>query len=164
MKKLILYWGVLALAGYVIACNQAETTFSPGPADARIAGTWRLYERRFPKDSLYRVRIDTLVQTRDTLFFTVRRYPASSMQTLTFGSDGKLSASGSEMTYYYPIQYFRLDSTFYGLALNLFITTNRSTQAFRQTIRFRRDTLLVLPQCSQGLCDEGYYLKFLRMR
>ena len=111
-----------------------------------------------------RDRIDTLVQTRDTLFYATQRYSGRTPQTLRLNADGTLSAEGTEMTYYAPIRYFRLDSTFYGLGLNLFITTNGATRSFRQTIEFRRDTLLVLPQCAQGSCDRNYYLKFLRVR
>ncbi len=144
-------------------CKDTGSTFSPGAVDTRIAGTWRLVERRFLRDSTYSVRIDTLNTTRDTSYYALRRYPTNPPQTLTFGPDGSLSANGPDMTYYYPIRYFHVDSTYEsGLGVNLFISTNRANIAFRQTIQFRQDTLVVLPRCLQRDCDLGYYLKFLR--
>ena len=165
MQKRCFFVGVLAVAGWLVNCKGTDSTFSPGPGDARVTGTWQLVERRFLRDSTYSVRIDTLNTTRDTTYYALRRYPANQPQTLTFGADGSLNASGSEMTYYYPIRYFRVDSTAdNGLGMNLFISTNRANVAFRQTIEFRRDTLVVLPRCVLRECDSGYYLKFVRAR
>lgn len=164
--------------------------FSPGPADSRITGTWRLLERRYAIDSIY-YRIDSVFvkgsfkidsvlvngsYKKDTVFTkdrfvkdsikvtksidTTRRYAVVPAQTLTFGTDGKLSATGTEMTYYAPIRYFRVDSTSQdGLGINLFITTNRATVPFRQGVAFRGDTLLLLPRC-----ERPCYSKFLRAR
>lgn len=161
-----LFIELLAVIGLLIGCQDPDSAFSPGTGDPRITGTWQLVERRFLRDSTYSVRIDTLNTTRDTTYYALRRYPANPPQTLTFGADGSLSASGSEMTYYYPIRYFRVDSTAdNGLSINLFISTNRANIAFQQTIEFRRDTLVVLPRCLlRDNCDLGYYLKFARVR
>lgn len=152
----------LVTTGLLVGCKDANQGFLPGAGDPRIVGTWQLYERRFPKDSTYSVRQDTTVIIRDTSYYTTKRYPVTPPQTLTFGSDGNLSASGSEMTYYYPIRYFRVDSTLrdsLGLALNLYITTNRANIPFRQQVEFSRDTLVLRQRCEQPC-----YLKFLRAR
>lgn len=154
----------LTVAGSSSGCKDADQAFSPGAGDPRIVGTWRLTERRFPKDSTYSIRRDSTVIIRDTSYYVTRRYPVAPPQTLTFGSDGKLSANGSEMTYYYPIRYFRVDSTVrdtLGLSLNLYITTNRANVPFRQRVAFLQDTLALYQGCPG---KEPCYLKFLRVR
>ncbi|QJW92455.1 hypothetical protein HNV11_22340 [Spirosoma taeanense] len=156
---------LLVLAGFLVTCKDTAPVFSPGASDPRVTGTWQLVERRFLKDSLYTIRQDTTTITRDTSFFVTRRYAPASPQTLTFATDGKLSAYGTEMTYYYPINYFRVDSTFDGLGVDLFITTNRATVPFRQGVAFQGDTLVLLPKCyRRDQCDPEHYLKFIRVR
>lgn len=150
---------VLVLIGIILGCKDTGLTFSPGAGDPRMVGTWRLVERRFPRDSSYSVKVDTITIRRDTSFYATKRYPATPTQTLIFGSDGSLNASGSEMTYYYPVKYFRVDSTYEGLGVNLFISTNRANVPFRQNLEFRRDTLLLLPRCEQPC-----YLKLVRVK
>ena len=151
---------LLIVSGFFTGCQDPNQNFSPGAGDPRIVGTWRLYERRFPNDSTYSIRRDSTAIIRDTSYYVAKRYPVSPPQTLTFGSDGKLSASGSEMTYYYPIRYFRVDSTFQdSLGVSLFINTNRANVPFRQRVVFVRDTLVLRQRCS-----EPCYLKFLRVR
>lgn len=143
--------------GMLLSCNSPET-ISTGPADGRVAGTWRLVERRYLKDSLYTVKIDTIVQTRDTSYLTVRRYAATPAQTLTFASDGTLSASGSEMSYYFPMHSFRVDTSYPdSLFMNFYITSNRATTFSRQQLRFRNDTMLFVP-------SNEAYSKFLKVR
>jgi hypothetical protein len=151
------------LLGLVISltcCKDPSMSFSTGAADSRIAGSWRLIERRYPKDSIISYVInDTTILRRDTSFYTTRRYPATPLQTLTFNTDGTLSANGSEMTYYYSIRHFNIDATYPdSLALRLYINTNQANIPFRQHIAFRQDTLLILPGC-EGYC----FLKFLRV-
>ena len=166
MKNVFLYYlALIALSACIISCKDNQGEFLPGPADPRIAGSWQLLERRFIKDSTYSVRVDTITTTRDTSFYTVNRYTPINRQTLTFSPDGRLSASGSEMTYYYPIKYFRVDSTSLdGLLVTFFISTNRASVPFREKVEFRKDTLVLLPRFVEGVVDEGYYLKFLRAR
>ena len=150
----------LSIALAFSGCKDANQGFSPGPGDPRIVGTWRLYERRFPKDSTYSVRRDTITTTRDTSYYVTKRYPATPPQTLTFQSDGSLSASGAEMTYYYPIRHFRVESTFQdSLGVNLYINKNNANVPFRQQVAFLNDTLVLKQRC-----DQPCYLKFLRMR
>jgi hypothetical protein len=150
----------LAIAWVASACKDANQNFSPGPGDPRIVGTWRLYERRFPKDSIYTVRRDTITSTRDTSYYVTKRYSAIPPQTLTFQSDGSLSASGTEMTYYYPIRHFRVDSTFQdSLGVNLYINTNQANVSLRQRIVFLNDTLVLKQRC-----DQPCYLKLVQMR
>lgn len=170
----------LAAAGFVTGCKDTSPTFSPGAGDSRIVGTWQLHERRFPKDSTYRVpayatrpdtvitnqdtvyttRPDTLSVLRDTSFYVTRRYAGLRPQTLTFDSDGNLSTDGSEMTYYTPIRQFRVDSTVdEGLGINLFINTNGANVSFRQKVSFVRDTLILSQRC-----DQPCYLKLVRLR
>ena len=166
MKKHILFvTAYLSLAGLLTACRDTGSDFSPGAGDPRITGTWQLYERRFLRDSSYTVRVDTVNVIRDTTYYSLKRYSSLSPQTLAFGTDGQLTANGSDMTYYYPIRRFRLDSTTVdGLVVNLFINTNRANVPFRQKVEFRRDTLVLLPRFVEGQLDEGYYLKLLRVR
>ena len=161
MKNRVFLVGLLlVVAGFCIGCQDANQAFSPGAGDSRIVGTWQLYERRFPKDSTYSVKRDTVTTIRDTSYYVTKRYPIAPPQTITFNPDGSLSASGSEMTYYYPIRYFRVDSTFRdSLSVDLYITSNRANVPFRQQVKFSRDTLLL-----QQRCSEPCYLKFLRMR
>lgn len=157
---------LLVLAGFLTSCKDTSPEFSPGASDPRIRGTWQLYERRFIKDSIYSVRIDTVVTTRDTSFYSLKRYTSAIPQRLSFGDDGKLTAVGSEMTYYKAIQYFRVDSTpSYGLAINLFVSTNGANVPFREGLEFRQDTLVLKPQYIEGLpWNKGYYLKLVRAR
>lgn len=142
----------------------------------RLAGTWQLYERRFPKDSSYTLRVkrdslaivrdtskiksDSLYIRRDTSFYTNKRYSAAPPQTLTFSADGSLSGSGTEMTYYAPIKNYLVDKTYPdSLSVNFYISTNRARVAFQQGLEFRQDTLVLLPHC-----DQPCYSKLLRVR
>lgn len=183
----------LLLASLLIDCKDTSPGFSSGAGDPRIVGTWRLVERRFPIDSVYlridsffvkgSTRIDSMLVNgqykRDTIITkdgykkdtirasksidTTRRYAATPPQLLLFAADGKLSASGSEMTYYYPFGYFRVDSADVDgvrtLGINLFITTNGATVPSRQGVRFGRDTLTFLPRCDR---PQRCYSKFVR--
>ena len=190
MKKLVYLSVALLLAGILVRCQDNTAGFSPGVSDPRIIGTWRLVERLYQSDSAYyRIdsvfvkggyKVDSAlingVYIRDSVFVkdryvkdsirvtktidTTQRYSTFSPQTITFSSDGKLSASGSEMTYYAPIKYFRVDSTSQdSLGINLYITTNRATVPFRQGVAFRADTLLLLPRC-----ERYCYSLFVRTR
>jgi hypothetical protein len=152
---------LLGLVMGLTYCKDPSMSFSTGAADTRIAGSWRLIERRFPKDSIISYVInDTTTLRRDTSFYVTRRYPATPLQTLTFNTDGTLSANGSEMTYYYPIRHFSIDATYPdSLSLRLYINTNQANVVFRQPIAFRQDTLLIRP-----VCEDYCYLKFLRVR
>lgn len=156
----------LVLTGFLTCCKNTSAEFSPGASDPRIRGVWHLYERRFIKDSVYSVKIDTVVTTRDTSFYSLKRYSSTNPQSLSFGDDGKLTAVGNEMTYYKSIQYFRVDSTpLYRLAINLFVSTNGANVPFREGLEFRQDTLVLKPQYIEGLpWNEGYYLKLVRVR
>lgn len=179
-KPAFLLIALLAATRIFTGCKDSTTAFSPGAGDSRIVGTWQLHERRFPKDSTYRVpaystRPDTIITNRDTLyttrpdtlsvlrdtsFYVTRRYAGLRPQTLTFDSNGNLSTSGSEMTYYTPIRQFRVDSTFdEGLGVNLYINTNGANVSFRQKVSFVRDTLILSQRC-----DQPCYLKLLRIR
>lgn len=189
MKKVLYLSLSLLLTTLLIECKETNE-FSPGASDARITGTWRLIERRYPinKDSLVidsffvkeHYRIDSTFQNgqyikdtilvkdgyqKDTLKITksvdtTRTYSANPAQTLTFSVDGKLSTNGTEMSYYYPIKYFRVDSTSSdGLGINLFITTNRATVPFRQGVAFQGDVLMLLPRC-----DRPCFSKFIRVK
>ena len=189
MKKVLYLSLSLLLVTLLIACKETNN-FSPGASDSRITGTWRIVERRYPvnKDSLLidsvfvqqhyeidstfkngqYVKDSVLVKDgyrKDTLKITksvdsTRLYSASQPQTLTFEADGKLSANGSEMSYYFPIKYFRVDTTYPdSLFLSLYVTTNRANVFFQQGLKFKADTLLLLPRCER-LC----YSKFVRVK
>ncbi|GAB3941834.1 hypothetical protein GCM10028805_05630 [Spirosoma harenae] len=190
MKKVVYLSLTLLLTTLLIECKEATTDFSPGVGDSRITGTWRLVERLFPVDvrddlidSVFvpaHYKIDsTLVNgqyIKDTVFVkdgyvkdtiivvksidVLRKYSASIPQTLTFGADGKLGASGDTMSYYYPIKYYKVDTTYPdSLGINFYITTNRATVYFKQGLKFKGDTLLFLPRC-----ERNCYSKFVRAR
>lgn len=190
MNKGVYLSFVLLLTSLLINCKDTTAEFSPGLGDQRVTGTWRLVERLYPVDSVYlridsvfikgRYKVDsTLVNgqyVKDSVFIkdrfvkdsirvtksidSTRKYAVAPPQTITFGTDGKLSATGTEMTYYAPIRYFRVDSTIQGgLGINLFITTNRATVPFRLGVSFQADTLVFLPRC-----ERPCYSKFVRVR
>ncbi|GAB4036609.1 hypothetical protein [Spirosoma jeollabukense] len=177
MKKVLYLSLALFLASLLITCKEKNADFSPGTVDSRLTGSWQLYERRFSKDSIlysyvqqkdstrnkdsiYVVTIDTIRVSRDTSFYTTKRYPSAPPQTLTFGTDGTLSRNGTEMTYYAPIKYYRIDPTYPdNLFINFFISTNRANVPFLQGLEFKKDTLLLKP-----FCEQYCYSKFLRVR
>ena len=190
MKKVIYLSFSLLLTTLLLACKEADTGFSPGAGDTRITGTWRLVERLFQVnvnttayDSVFvkgYYKIDsTLVNgqyikdsvfvknhdVRDVIqitksFDVISRYPSSRPQTLTFNTDGKLSADGDSMSYYFPIKYYRVDTTYPdSLGINFYIYTNRANVYFQQGLRFKGDTLLFLPRC-----ERPCYSKFVRAR
>ena len=184
MKKVFSLAVSLLLVTLFVTCKENTAEFSPGAGDARITGTWQLVERKFPvnvdsmvtdsflvqahyeidsitKDSVYKPDYykKTVVKLTRSVDSTLR-YPAAPPQTLTFGTDGKLSANGSEMSYYFPIHYFRVDSTIQdGLGVNLYINTNRATVPFRISLSFQGDNLLLLPRC-----ERSCYSKFVRVK
>ncbi|GAB3980664.1 hypothetical protein GCM10028806_48710 [Spirosoma terrae] len=103
------------------------------------------------------------IEAGNTLIFDKKKElleVVQGQQTLSFSADGKLTAEGNEMSYYNPIKYYRVDSTYQeGLGVNLYISTNRANQYFRQGIAFDGDMLVLKPKC-EGNC----YLKFSRVR
>jgi hypothetical protein len=190
VKKAFYLSLTLLLASLLIECKDTTASFSPGPGDPRITGTWQLVERYFSKDSTKSVLtivpvsrhdtilvtvgnqvvkrdtlipgIDTVFVRRDTSFYSTQRYPATPPQTLTFGTDGKLTASGSQMTYYNPIRYFRVDNTYPdSLFINFFINTNQATVAFQQRLLVQQDVLMLLSNCNQAT---PCYSKFMRVQ
>lgn len=189
MKKVVYLSLTLLLASLLIQCKDTTSSFSPGTADERITGTWQLVERRFQKDSLQLIDKDTTVVVRDTssvlingvlvkrdtlistrqvtrttrnlTIDTILRFPTTPPQTLTFNTDGKLSATGSQMTYYSPIKYFRIDKTRPdSLLVDFFISTNGATVPFRQGLSIQQDVLMLKPNCGGVPC----YSKFTRVK
>ena len=175
-KTLPLLSLTLLLTGLFPACTNRNAEFPPGPTDARLTGTWQLYERRFSKDSTYTIRIkrdslaivrdtsriksDSIYLRRDTTFYTTRRYSGAVPQTLSLDTDGKLTYAGTEMTYYAPYQHYRLDKAYPdSLLIDLIIYTNGANITVRQGLEFRRDTLVLKPRC-----DQPCYSKLLRTR
>ena len=175
-KPLLSLLLLLLLAGLFPACTNKKADLPPGPTDARLTGTWQLYERRFSKDSTYTIRIkrdslaiaqdtsriksDSIYLRRDTTFYTTRRYPSAVPQTISLDTDGKLTHAGTEMTYYAPYQHYRLDKTYPdSLLIDLIIYTNGANIAVRQGLEFRQDTLVLKPRC-----DQPCYSKLLRLR
>lgn len=190
MKNVLYLSFALLLACLLIECKDKTASFNPGPGDTRITGTWQLAERYFLKDSVKSVltvnlvtrrdtistvvgnqivkrdtlitQNDTVFIRRDTSFYTIQRYPTRPPQTLTFGSDGSLSASGTEMTYYNPIKYFRVDTTYPdSLSINFFINTNGATVPFKQRLVVQQDMLMLLTNCNQAA---PCYSKFVRAK
>ncbi|MBD2703623.1 hypothetical protein IC229_23465 [Spirosoma sp. BT702] len=144
---------------------QTINTITRSPADTTVkviggSGTTVKWDTVVTNGVTTYTRRDTLYVRRDTSYYTTRRYPTSQPQTLTFDASGQLSASGPEMTYYNPIKYYRIDKTFPdSLSIDFFIYTNRANVPFRQGLAFRKDTLVLQPQCEQRC-----YSKFIRVR
>ncbi len=188
MKNVVYLSLTLFLASLLITCKDRTANFSPGEADSRIAGTWQLVERRFQKDSVQIIDKDTIITRRDTstvlvggvpvkrdtlistrqvtrttrnlTIDTVQRYPSTPLQTLTFDTDGKLTARGNQMTYYNPIRYFRVDKTYPdSLFVDFFISTNGATVPFRQGLDVQPDVLMLKPNC-----ERPCYSKFVRVK
>lgn len=176
MKKTLPFLILTLLAGLLLECKDKNAGFSPGAGDPRITGTWQLYERRFPKDSTFTIRVkrdsasirqdtsrvksDSIYIRRDTSFYTTKRYQRTVPQALAFDTDGKLTGSGTEMTYYTSYKYYRVDKTFSdSLSINFFIYTNGANTAVQQGLEFRQDTLVLKPRC-----DQPCYSKLLRVR
>ncbi|MCX6213650.1 hypothetical protein [Spirosoma sp.] len=180
----------LLLACLLIDCKNNAASFSPGPGDPRLTGTWQLVERYFSKDSTKSIltvnlnvrhdtiqvtvggqtvrkdttitKLDTIFVRRDTSFYTTKRYPAVPPQTLTFGADGQLASSGTEMTYYRSIKYFRVDTTYPdSLFVNFFISTNGANTPFQQRFVVQQDMLMLLSNCNQA---QPCYSKFVRVK
>lgn len=188
VKKTVYLSLTLLLSSLLIDCKDTATRFAPGPGDSRITGTWQLVERYYLKDSTKSVLtinqvtrhdsvlvgnppvkkdsvingVDTIFVRRDTSFYTTKRYPAVPAQTLTFGTDGQLTPSGSEMTYYTSIKYYRVDTTYPdSLFVNFFINTNGATISSRQRLVIQQDVLTLLTNCNQTL---PCYSKFVRVK
>lgn len=196
MRKYVLSLSAFfLLVGFLTSCKDTYQSYSPGPGDRRITGTWQLAERRFPTDSVYYAIDSVLVAKyyrKDSVFVAgkyvrtdstlvpdhyekdsiktaktvamIKRYPATPPQTLTFGPDGTLTATGSDLSYYFPIKYFRIDSTYrdslgYNQYVSLFINTNRANQYFQQAVEFKKDSLKLKPGCAIGC-----YLTFYRVK
>lgn len=107
-----------------------------------------------------RIKSDSVYIRRDTTFYTTKRYGSPVPQTLSFDANGGLTNNGTEMTYYAPIKYFRINQTYPdSLLIDFFINTNRANVSFRQGLEFRRDTLVLKPRC-----DRPCYSKLLRVR
>lgn len=62
MKKVFYLSLALLLASLLIECKDTDATFSPGAGDARVTGTWRLVERRYPIDSIYYLKDSVFVK------------------------------------------------------------------------------------------------------
>lgn len=190
MKKVLYLSLTLLLTTLLIECKESDANFSPGASDPRITGTWRLVERLYPvivNDTLidsvsvgdyYKIDstfvnnqyvIDSVLVKahfeKDTIITTksvdrTGHYSDRLPQTLTFNTDGKLSAKGDTMSYYYPIKYFLVDKTYPdSLFLNLYITTNRANVYFQQGLKFNADTMLLQPRC-----ERRCYSKFVRVK
>lgn len=187
MKRYFLLLGSLLPLTLFYQCTNPNANLSPGPGDPRVIGTWQLVERHYPKDSVKTVltinritrrdsivvtvggkpvkkdtlitRVDTLFVRRDTSFYKTQYYPATPAQTLRFESDGKLGATGSEMSYYRAYPYYRVDRTYPdSLLIDLLIRTNGATSAVRQGLTLRSDSLII-----NHRCDYPCYSKFRRV-
>ncbi|HEV7350918.1 hypothetical protein [Telluribacter sp.] len=141
MKNIFKGYGLALLAALcVTACTRPDPQL--GRADPRVVGTWRLVERRIPRDSL----------------ILVRSIPATPPQTITFTNEGTLMTQGDELEYYNSSRFYRIDTTVLGEQQMGFVINNLSP-VFYQRLRFRGDTLVLFPSCELD-CS----LSFLRSR
>ncbi len=123
-----------------LGCKEKEVALGVG--DARIAGTWLLYQRATGPDTNR----------------TVTSIPAMPPQTLTFSGDGRVSSAGEVTSYYRDVKYYRVDSTTAGLEIRL-IANVQELPGEPQGLRVGRDTLVLLPYFSPTL-----RLSFVRMK
>ena len=122
------------LTGLLIGVSCKEKDVPLGVGDARISGTWRLYQRAFGPDTAT----------------VITSIPVRPPQTLTFTGDGRVSSAGDATDYYRNVKYYRVDSTTAGLQLRL-IANAQELPGEPQGLRIRRDTLTILPYFSPTL-------------
>ncbi len=114
------------------ACTEKEVALGIG--DARVTGTWRLYQRSSGKDS-------TLVVTP---------LPAAPLQTLTFTQDGGVTSAGAATSYYRSVKYYRVDSISNGLEVRL-IASLKEVPGEAQGLRIQGDSMVLTPHFVQNL-------------
>lgn len=132
----------VAVTGLLLcfACKEQEVPLGVG--NARLAGTWLLYQRSFGPDT-------NVIRTP---------IPATQPQTITFSGDGNVTVSGDSLSYYRNVKYYRVDSTTGVLQLRL-IANVQELPGEPQGLLIRRDTLVLTPYFSPSL-----QLAFVRMR
>jgi hypothetical protein len=109
-----------------------------GRGDQRIVGTWQLYERYIPTDSVpYSLKISN-----------------KSPQTITFTADGRISSVGKETEYYRSSHHYLVDSTDKGLRIGFIISKQYS--AFYQGLTIKKDTLIFIPDCQPSKCNSTF--------
>ena len=123
--------GILAVAAILSACAKEDAP--PGVGYPPLVGTWKLVLKNVPNDSS----------------FTVKKIEAIAPQTLTFESDGKMSSSGEETSYYRSSQAYRVDSIRQVQQIG-FIPGSIYT-AFYQTFILKSDSLFLIPCPSRGM-------------
>ena len=123
---------VLTLVHGLNGCAKEDAP--PGVGYPPLVGTWKLVVKNVPNDSS----------------FTVRKIEAIDPQTLTFESDGRMSSSGGETSYYRSSQAYRVDSTRRGRQIGFLPGTIYA--AFYQNFILKTDSLTLVP-CPSRECD-----------
>ena len=132
MKKAFALSLTLAIAAGLSGCaKEDEVRGLPYPP---LVGTWKLVQKTVPNDSS----------------FTIKKIEDPASQTLTFESDGKMSSTGEETSYYRSGKAYRVDSTRKGQQIGFL--PGSIYAAFYQNFLLRNDSLYLLP-CPSRECD-----------
>lgn len=123
---------LLAVAVGLGSCAREDAP--PGVGYPPLVGTWQLVLKNVPNDSS----------------FTTKKIENAAAQTLTFESDGKMSSSGEETSYYRSSQAYRVDSTRQGQQIGFI--PGSVYKAFYQNFTLKSDSLTLLP-CPSRECD-----------
>lgn len=132
MKKALGLLFVITAVAILSGCAKEDAP--PGVGYPPLVGTWKLVLKNVPNDSS----------------FTAKKIENTAAQTLTFESDGKMSSSGEETSYYRSSQAYRVDSIRRGQQIG-FIPGSIYT-AFYQNFILKSDSLILLP-CPSRECD-----------
>ncbi len=130
-KALSLLFAVITMVE-LGGCAQEDTVTGVGYPP--LVGTWQLVLKNVPNDSSY----------------TVQAIEATEPQTLTFESDGKMSSTGEETSYYRSSQAYRVDSTRRGWQIGFL--PGSVYAPFYQNFLLKSDSLTLLP-CPNRECD-----------
>ena len=123
---------VLTLALGLGGCAKEDAP--PGVGYPPLVGTWKLVLKNVPNDSS----------------FTAKKIEDPTTQTLTFESDGKMSSTGEETSYYRSSQAYRVDSIRKGQQIGFI--PGSIYAAFYQNFTLKSDSLVLVP-CPSRECD-----------
>lgn len=132
MRRVLGLLFVIAIAAGLDGCTKEDAP--PGVGYLPLVGTWKLVLKNVPNDSS----------------FTRKKVENAATQTLTFESNGKMSSSGEETSYYRSSQAYRVDSTRQGQQIGFI--PGSIYRAFYQNFTLNSDSLTLLP-CPSRECD-----------
>lgn len=132
MKKALGLLFFVAVGAGLGGCAKEDAP--PGVGYPPLVGTWKLVLKNVPNDSS----------------FTIKKIENTAAQTLTFESEGKMSSSGEETSYYRSSQAYRVDSTRQGRQIGFI--PGSIYKAFYQNFILKSDSLTLVP-CPSRECN-----------